>query len=493
MKRRTVFEGLAYIAGGAYAALFFFAAILRLLYPYEVEWMEGSILDHAIRILQGKPIYAPPSLDFVAWMYTPFYYYVTALAMKIGGTGLWAGRAVSIAATLLTVLLVGLIIHRETSRSSNGAWFLPISGAMLYLAFYHITGFYYDTVRMDALALLLVVASVYAALYLQRGYLIAAVFAVLAYFTKQQMIFILPALGIYFLIRKRRQAMLFTLVVLALLFLGTYTLNAATDGWYRFYTYTVPSMKAAGDFSWRDALEFFPITMFGTLGLFMLVILAAILLRQGIWRDHNMIALLAGAVLAMASASLSLGNPGGYKNVLMPLAAMIAILFPLCVERISENVRVSPSFAPALMFLAFLALAYNPVGEKMLFASARQRNAGNEFIAVLRQIPGDVWIPFHGYLGTMAGKPTHPFFMAMNDALVPQDARSLRFRREIDSSLAAHRFSAIILDEEHAFHWDSIPHYTRARAIFQTPNVFLSRLGDAATRPQFIYLPAHDS
>lgn len=182
MKARNVLEWLLYAGGGAYVLLFLFAAMLRLMYPYEVEWNEGAVLDHAIRVLQGKPIYASPSLDFSAFVYTPIYYYLTALVMKIGGVGLWSGRLISILSTLGTAIIAGRIVHRETASSV-----LTFTSFALYIAFYHVTGFFYDIVRMDALALLLVAVSIYAAMYSRRGYLVTASFAALAYFTKQQM------------------------------------------------------------------------------------------------------------------------------------------------------------------------------------------------------------------------------------------------------------------------------------------------------------------
>lgn len=192
----------------------------------------------------------------------------------------------------------------------------------------------------------------------------------------------------------------------------------------------------------------------------------------------------------MLSASLSLGNPGGYANVLMPLVVFFAMLLAIGIGSVEVIIPGWTSLAPVLMIIAYLALAFNPMGEIMLFASPRQREAGQQFIAKLREISGDVWIPFHGYIGTLAGKPTHVHFMAMNDALVPKDARSLRFQQVIDSSLAAHCFSAIILDEERVFGWDSIPPYSRDGKIFSEPNIFLSRIGSAPTRPQYIYLPS---
>jgi 4-amino-4-deoxy-L-arabinose transferase-like glycosyltransferase len=484
MNVRKVLDGLIYAMGGAYMLLFLFAAALRLIYPYEVEWNEGAVVDHAIRVIAGKPIYAVPSLDFTAFVYTPFYYYVTALIMKIGGVGLWAGRAISILSTLLTAAIAGRIVQRETSSS-----ILAFSSLALYLAFYHITGFFYDIVRMDALAVFLVAASMYASLYVRRGYLIAAVFVALAYFTKQQMLFILPAIAIGLAFRNKKQALSFGILSVALILFGTMVLNWTTNGWYRFYTLTIPSMKGAQGFSWLTAIEFFPKWIFSAFGLFTLVVVAAMTMLGKKNLRNNWPILWAAYLMALISSAISIGNFGGYQNVFMPLTLMIAIVFPLSIHIISDALPEWRVLAPGIILLAFLSLMYNPLGEKMLFASARQRRAGDEFIAKLKAIPGDVWIPFHGYISTLAEKPTHVHFMAMNDALVPHDSASARFQHEIDSSLAMHCFSTVVLDEERVYRWDSVPYYTRSSSIFSVPNVFLSRIGEAVTRPDFIYLP----
>ncbi len=484
MNGRKTLEWLVYGMGGAYVLLFLFSAALRLVYPYEVEWNEGAVLDHAIRVITGKPIYAAPSLDFTSFVYTPFYYYVTALVMKIGGVGLWAGRSISILSTLVTAAIAGKVVYKET-RSS----LLTYTSITLYLAFYHITGFFYDIVRMDALAVLLVASSVYAVLYVRRGHLIAVLCAALAYFTKQQMFFIIPAIAVGLAFQNKKQALRFSVLSVGLILLGTVAFNMGTNGWYRFYTLTIPGIKGAWDFSWITAIEFFPKWIFGALGLFTLVIIGAIVL-QGKKNSRDCLSILwAAYLMALLSSAISIGNSGGYQNVFMPLTLMIAILFPLSICWISNALPKRPELAPGLILLAFLSLTYNPLGEKMLFASAHQRQGGEEFMKKLREIPGDVWIPFHGYIGSLAGKPMHVHFMAMNDALVPHDSSSAQFQREIDSSLAAHRFSAIILDEENVFHWDSVAHYQRSSSIISTPNIFLSRIGEAGTRPDYIYTP----
>jgi hypothetical protein len=484
MKNRSWLDWLVYLVGSAYVMLFLFSAGLRLMYPYEVEWNEGAVLDHAIRIATGRPMYAAPSLDFTAFVYTPFYYYATALVMKIGGVGLWSGRVISILATLLTAMIAGRIVHRETSSS-----LLAFTSMALYIAFYHLTGFFYDIVRMDALAICLVAGSIYASLYLRRGYLIAAVLVALAYFAKQQMIFALPALLLGLAFRSRKHAAWFGILSVGLIVFGSIIYNSATAGWYGFYTTTIPGMKAAESFSWQAAFEFFPTWIVSTMGLFTLVLLVAIIIigeknLRGIWP-----VLWSMTLMALISSALSIGNFGGYKNVYMPLTMMLAIVFPIGIKVIADALPEWLRLAHFLILLGFLSLVYNPLGEKMLFASLRQRQAGDEFIEKLKAIPGDVWIPFHGYIGTLAGKPMHVHYMAMNDALVPHDSTSMSFQRQIDSALTTHRFSAIILDEQSVYRWDSVSHYVQTSSVFKTPNVFLSRIGDASTRPDHIFLP----
>ena len=494
MRAKSYLEWAVCIAGGSYILLFLGLTVLRLIYPYEIEWLEGAILDHAIRVLDGKPLYTAPSLEFSAFIYTPIYYYVVALVMQVTGIAMVAGRLVSLLSTLATAVLISHITQRETESK-----LLTFSSAALYIAFFHETGYFYDIVRMDALALLLAVAAIYVALYAKRGPIIAAILITLAYFTKQQMICFWPAFTFWFLIRggvpfkeRRKQAFVFTGVSLGLILITSLALNAASHGWFAFYTLRLPSAKTHLFFSTQRAIAFFHIKMLGTFALTTIVIAFACIvgLYRSLKEGSRYFLLLLCYFASILAASLSMGNAGGYKNVLMPLAATIAILFPICLQRIVLNLKLQENLVQWILLFEFFALAFNPLGEKMLLASSRQQKAGDEFMAKLKTIPGDVWIPMHGYLNRLAGKPMHPHFMAMNDALSIQDTTSTRLQREIDSAYSTHHFAAIILDEDHSFPPDSIPYYSLRGKIFQTPNVFISRLADEATRPQYIYLPA---
>src|ERR1700724_1957007 len=75
-----------------------FAFARRLAYPYDLEWMEGGMLGHALRLAQGEGIYAEPSARFVSFAYTPPSPIVLWLLAPVTGVGYLPARAVSVAA-----------------------------------------------------------------------------------------------------------------------------------------------------------------------------------------------------------------------------------------------------------------------------------------------------------------------------------------------------------------------------------------------------------
>src|SRR5262249_3429787 len=56
---------LAAAPGVVQLALLVFAIGRRFAFPYDLEWMEGGMLNHALRLSEGHTIYPPPSVDFI--------------------------------------------------------------------------------------------------------------------------------------------------------------------------------------------------------------------------------------------------------------------------------------------------------------------------------------------------------------------------------------------------------------------------------------------
>jgi len=131
-----------------FLGLFLRVALQRIDYPFELERMEGSMVDHMLRVYHGKSLYPKPSLEFVSAIYPPIYFWISALVAKIVGVGFFPLRLVSFLASLVNFALVFRIIHRETGIVSSG-----ILAAGLFIGTFGLGGAWFDIARMDSLFL----------------------------------------------------------------------------------------------------------------------------------------------------------------------------------------------------------------------------------------------------------------------------------------------------------------------------------------------------
>src|SRR5262245_34727973 len=66
-------------AAATLTGMFLYVVLRRLAFPYELEWMTGSVMDHVERVREGQPLYAPPTADWIPYLYPPLYYWLAAL------------------------------------------------------------------------------------------------------------------------------------------------------------------------------------------------------------------------------------------------------------------------------------------------------------------------------------------------------------------------------------------------------------------------------
>src|SRR5258705_8359612 len=109
-------QAIALALACAYVLAFVAVAFARLTYRFELEWLEGVVLEHVHRVLSGQRIYVAPSLDFVPLNYTPLYYYVSAAAAAVLGPTFTALRLVSLVSSLGLLALIAWLVRRETAR-----------------------------------------------------------------------------------------------------------------------------------------------------------------------------------------------------------------------------------------------------------------------------------------------------------------------------------------------------------------------------------------
>src|SRR5262245_42816304 len=86
---------------GTYAiASFLYVALSRLFYPGEINFIEGVMMDHVLRLSRGEAIYVEPSLEFVPLAYMPGFTALGALLARAFGPALWELRLISFAGAL---------------------------------------------------------------------------------------------------------------------------------------------------------------------------------------------------------------------------------------------------------------------------------------------------------------------------------------------------------------------------------------------------------
>ncbi len=488
-------RALAVAIGLAYIGIYLFIAVRRIGYPFELEWMEGGAVDHVRRILAGQPLYVAPSLDFVPYTYTPLYFYVSAVVSKLTGVGLFPLRLVSFLASIGSLALIADIVRRRT-----GGRTAPILAAALFAATFCASGAWFDIARVDSLFLFLILAA--AAILLRRASggektrgpgapastsrvsnpaiwagIASGILLALAFFTKQAGLFIGIPIAIGAIVLDRRMGIACAASAAILIGGGILLFDRASGGWFTFYVFDLPRLHGVVR---RMLLDFWTLD----LGRRLLVgcILAGYLLASRVLprRERIFYALLAVGMIGGTYAIRA--REGSYDNILMPAYALIALLAGLATPFAARPARAFLVYGAWIA--QFALLIYNPIAQVPTKADLR---AGRTLVARIAQVDGPVFIPCHGYLAAMAGKPTHAQMMALGDVLRCDrvDVRD-RLNAEVSQAVREHRFGMIIQDGE----WlpEMERYYVPAGPVFQNETVFWTRTG-LRTRPQMIFIP----
>jgi hypothetical protein len=439
--------GLAVI--GTYLAI----ALARLTYPFTLEILESNSLVEVHRILAGQPLYAPPTVSYVADGYPPLYFALSAaLGSALGPTYLPL-RLVSLVSSLACFAILARLVQRETGSAAAG-----IAGAGVLAATYFAALTWFDVARIDSLFLALSVAALYAVRWMRRtrGAIVAGLLLGAAFLTKQtalaEGVAVLAALAAG---PRRRLAVPAALTYAAVLGGSTLALGLASHGWYVYYVFEQMGEHklgaAAGGLFWVGHL-------LPTLGI---AVCAAVLGAR-----RMPLVLLAGCAALAVEGYVALVNPGGNVNDLLPDYLVVALLAGLAIGgrpgfaagslagrlgrawnaswRPGQAGRWAAAAAAGLVIaqLAVLAASFRP---DRAIPSSADRAVGLRLVAGVRALGGLVAIPADPGLALTAGLPATEDQVAAADILRASDqtAKTI-FTQSIASAVAQQRFTAII-------------------------------------------------
>ena len=470
-----------------FLAIYLILAFLRIRYPFELEWMEGACVDHVVRILSGERLYVSPSLDFIPFMYTPLYFYLSAAVSSIIGVDFLPLRLVSFVSSLGSFFLIFLFVKKET-----GSGFWAMVSSSLFAAAFRISGAWFDIARADSLFLVLILAGLYLIRFKDssRSYLLAGMLFSLSFLTKQTALIISLPIMLYCVLSDRRRSVYFIGTVVVIIVASTYILNYIHDGWYAYYVSELPRGKPIvgsifASFWTKDIILVLPVAFILSL-FYVLVQLRDPEKKSRLFYLLMPIAMLGGAWVTR----LRLGS---YDNVLMPAYAALSILFGLGAYEAFQRIRSGSTNKRRLMEVAayavciiqFLTLAYNPQRQVPGQADVE---AGHVLIATMSQIPGEVLMPYHSFLPTLAGKKSHAHHQAISDIMVGDDGPIKdKLYDEITQAIGEQRFAALIFDSPW-FPKLTDKYYEPERMLFDHADVFWTVTG-MRTNPQIIYVP----
>jgi len=492
IKLARLYQIILLTATGLFAVMYLVAALPRVFYPYDLDFIEDSILMEAQRFALGLPVYVAPSMTFIPHVYMPFYLWVGGWLIKIAGMGYAPLRLLSLAATLLTAGLLGYIAGRESKQPWLG-W----ASAALYLAGYRISGFWYELARVDslfvALSLLGLVIGIYRPARLKgTAPVVSAIVLALAFFTKQTALAFGACMAVYLLITAARQAWIFMAVLVGLVVGGFALINWSTGGWFYFHVVTV---AGADQVELGRVVHYATLEVFGLMaGLSVLAVIAGVLsLRRNglslLQREPWLLAMGTAVVLSgTARASV-----GGNVNNLMPVYALLCLAPALLWKTVGAEkifgaetqTRWQWLVGGAILIQLALGVYYPP----RYIPSEAMRSAGDRLVEKIRAYNGPVLVMLHPYYVWLAGKqpsaqlPTlWSLHFWLHEPLLPD------FVERIQS----HYYTAIISDESPTELDPDIQalltsYYTVAEKIDKAESPF-SPVG-MPVRPQVVYLP----
>ena len=446
---RVVAQRCLIVLSLAFTVSFFALAALRLGSSASLEWVEVALSDHVTRVLRGQPVYVAPSLEFVPCIYTPLYYYVSALASKtMGVVGFLPMRLVSLLSTTGVFVLVARGVHRET-RSRLSA----IVASGLFLASYGLVDFWLDLGRVDALFLLLVSSCLYLLRFSRSptGAVGAALLGTLAIQSKQAALVALMPVVLHQLLTARGRGRWFVGVLVSTSLAAVAILDR--DGWYRYYVFELPARHpfATGRIVMFWLFDFVP--WFAPS--LVLVAWTRRLPRLPTSPDERRgrrFWSVAGAGL-VATAWVSWFHAGAARNVFLPACLAASVMAGFTLASFRRRVRELPARAAVsretlgygCLIAQFALLLYNPVE-----ALPRKEPIASNVTGLITG-DADVWLPAHGHLDTRPGHISHAHWAPMMDVLEADETpASTELRRAFAAAVDAAKFDAIVLPQRSA-------------------------------------------
>ncbi|MEM4311136.1 MAG: hypothetical protein QXX95_01960 [Nitrososphaerales archaeon] len=182
-------------------------AYKRITFPYQLDYPEGYVLYFSSSLSKAENIYKDINEEpFALVLYTPFFFFLSSIFIKLFGLSFLWGRLISFSFSLLSLSIIFKFTYRKGSRF--------ITFVLLALFISDPTLFPFLTLnRVDITALAFSLLGLF--LFLKRFHYLSIPFFLLSLFTKQTFLAIPLACIIYKIISEGKKGLKFLLIFLS--------------------------------------------------------------------------------------------------------------------------------------------------------------------------------------------------------------------------------------------------------------------------------------
>ncbi|MBN2047533.1 MAG: glycosyltransferase family 39 protein [Anaerolineaceae bacterium] len=331
---------------GLAVTIFLTHSLVTLLHPYSMDYGEGPLLDQAVRIHEGQPIY-DPNLDqapYTVTNYPPVYVGLLSLFNSAEHASLFSGRLLSTLSTLAAAYFLFEIV-----RSQTRDWFAGLVSAMLFLAHPYVIQ-WGSLMRIDMLALAFSLGGlmvIVRAPNQARAIWITAVLLTAAAYTRQSALLAAPlAAFVWLLFHDWKKALRLAVITFAFVAGLLVMFNLLTRG--GFFKHIVTAN--VNTFNWDTVNRY--VDEFSSL-YWILSLVGVVFLVAG-WKAAPAWRFAAPYLVGAALTAVTVGKIGSNVNYLLELVAALALVSGLALAWLRSSVK---QFLPVLNEASYRNLA----------------------------------------------------------------------------------------------------------------------------------------
>lgn len=453
-------------------------------------------MDHVARLAQGQHIYVAPSLHYIPLAYMPLFATVSSFLARAFGPALWEPRLVAFSASLVLAALMAVVAFAETRRAT-----LAVAAPGIFFMAFSFTGACYDIARPDSLMLALAFGGLVVLRFTRGvpGALVAALLLTLGFFTKQHAVLFGLAGMAYLLFHDRRRFLPFALALLVGCAGGYGLLTAWLGDWFRVYTWSIP--RGWSQLSPVRIEHYLGQNLFGVMGALSVTTLLSFGLAERATEKSSVLWYWVW-LAAIGTGLMATLDPYAYHHLFMPSLVGLCFVGPVALDRVGRQAEAGSGGARGLGTAAIYAVAaaqFMPLlyPAHSLRPHVRGPEAHDALVQKLRDIPGDVLMPYHGWYDHESGREGSLQIIALDDiersrgnAIFRQDPKAIE--RLFEPLRSGANRPTIVTDvylDAMGGQWRSlVPHYRLADSLgWMTES--LRPVGGNKFAPTYVYVP----